>query len=184
MSNFPNHSFCHWRRHFLPPSSQHDVIIIPDAVKVTGALFLLECGPSNDYMVFCTAKNFTRLCFTGVIMHGQHILMLAHHSFLSSLIYTHLTTISLCHCLIRTLQSSRRPRLAHGHWILHSGEQRWERSPECCRRQLSKIHSGCQFHAHVGKFIITGKLKSCAVRPKCFIQIRIFEILSVPVPRQ
>jgi len=68
--------------------------------------------------VFCTAKNFTRLCFTGVIMHGQHILMLAHHSFLSSLIYTHLTTISLCHCLIRTLQSSRRPRLVHGHWIL------------------------------------------------------------------
>ena len=125
---------------FVPRHDHHPRSI--ESHVITGAPFLLECGPSNDYMVFCTAENFTVLCFADVIMHMDGTFWCLPITFLSSihafdddklvpLVYT--IWFWYVHC---SLPEGRGWCTATE--SLHSGERLWEQSPECYRHQLSK----------------------------------------------
>jgi len=57
------------RRQFPPlPASRND-LVIPEGLKQTlsGQPFLMASGPNNDFIVFCSPENLTRLCFAAIV---------------------------------------------------------------------------------------------------------------------
>jgi hypothetical protein len=57
------------RRQYPPLPASRPGLSIPDPLKLTisGQPFLMESGPNNDFLIFCSPENLTRLCFADLL---------------------------------------------------------------------------------------------------------------------